>query len=197
MTVAAKGDDPVAFRPLQRDAKHFDVDASSDALADVLDVSLETVRRLEGDGHLEKIGRGRFAFLASIRKYVGHLRDVAAGRGGGDEQASQAAENALLAREKRVNLELRNAQLRGDMVRATDVEVAWAEDWANVRTHLLAVPARMASACPHLSRSDINELDRLVRKALTEASTRDDRRAGTHPGEGAREAATAAETTPE
>ena len=65
-------------------------------------------------------------------------------------------------------LELQNAVARREMVRAADVESAWAGVLRDVRAAMLAIPSRVQSRIPRLTAHDVSELDLEIREALAE-----------------------------
>ena len=157
-------------RRYERDIGAINFDVSGEFLEGLFDLSQESIRRLANDDKLAKVGRGRYRLIQSIQAYVASLRDVAAGRGGEKEQTNLAVENALLARARREAQELKNEELRGKLLPANEVERAWSEEIAGIRTAMLTVPSRVAFALPHLSRKDLNELDAVLRRTLEDAA---------------------------
>lgn len=160
--------DEIAFRQLRRDAEYFDVDVSSEVLEDLLGVSSETIRKLAAKDVVVRVARGRFALRESLKRYAESLRETAAGRGGDDDQAIQARENALLARSRREAQDLKNEQTRGELVSVSEVRTTWASEWLAIRNTLLSVPGRVSTRLPHLTRHDLNEIDHAIRKVLSE-----------------------------
>ncbi len=59
---------------------------------------------------------------------------------------------------------------RGLYVLAADVERTWSHDWRSVQQHMLAVPSKIQQRLTGLTRHDIEEIDRTIRDALTEAA---------------------------
>jgi len=64
--------------------------------------------------------------------------------------------------------ELKNAQIRGEMVEIAEVERQWQNILRVVRSGLLALPSRVASILPHLTRADKTAIEREVRSILEE-----------------------------
>ncbi|MEL6750842.1 MAG: hypothetical protein AAFO70_02030, partial [Pseudomonadota bacterium] len=149
----------------EKGVEYFDVDVSVDALSQLLDVSPETIRKKKVKGVIRPKSVGRYEFIDAIRGIVTDLKETAAGRGG-----EVVDEQSLLARSRREHQEMVNAEKRGDLVSAADVERAWAEDWQRVSSMVLSVSSRLAEQMPHLSRADVNTLDRMLREALEGAS---------------------------
>lgn len=170
------------FRQLRRDLDYFDVDVSTEVLASLLEVSTETVRRTAAKGALAKESRGRFGFLDSVRAYIASLRETAAGRGADEDQALLAKENALLARARREAQEMKNMQARGELLDASAVERQWADDWAKVKASMLTVGSRIGQQMPHLTRTDLLAIDRVIRAELADLATGHERPAGSGAG---------------
>jgi phage terminase Nu1 subunit (DNA packaging protein) len=77
---------------------------TGDSLAGLFDVDMETIRKLSHAGIVVGSGiRGRYLLAPSVRNYVRHLREVAAGRQGNELNAVD--ENARLKIVQRENYE--------------------------------------------------------------------------------------------
>jgi phage terminase Nu1 subunit (DNA packaging protein) len=144
--------------------------ATAQQLAEVLCCTVQNVRQHADQGHIDRAPgrRGRYLFLPSLRKYVGHLRAMAARRAdpGGIEVLSR--ERANLAHNQAEVAALKAAQLRGDLVPAVEVEARWRRDLTALRSRLLAVPSRIRTRQPHLSRDEIQAVEDEIRAALEE-----------------------------
>ncbi len=103
----------------------------------------------------------------ALRKYVAHLRETAAGRGG-NAATEVAAERAALLKTQRQRAEFQLAQELGKWVELSDVERNWASALRTLRSGVMAIPARVAARVPGLSREFLYEMDQEVREALTE-----------------------------
>ncbi len=146
-----------------------------------------TVRDLDSRGIVVKVDRDRYDLAASLRTYASHLRNMAAGRVPGDrEQADNGAgyhrdvaklsgayERARLNRAKADAEELKNAAMRRELVKATDVEREWSSVLRGLRSRILATPARVRQRLAHLSASDIAAIDEELRCALDEVARGD------------------------
>ncbi|WAC26272.1 hypothetical protein [Ancylobacter sp. SL191] len=140
---------------------------TADDLAGLLGIAPRTVRELAARGLVVKAGRGRYDLAASVASYCGHLREQAAGRAG-DAQASLAVERARQAKEAADNLALRNAEMRGELVPASQVTAVWSGTLRRLRARILAVPPRVNQRLPFLKAHDVAEIDAELREALTE-----------------------------
>ena len=154
-------------------------DATSDAIpalatetemAQLLGVTSNRVRTLARDGMLHRPVRGRYDVRASLKTYIGNLRDKASRMGPGAKSTPATselnAEKLRLARQQADKIEIQNAAARGELVKATEVERAWASVLRDVRAAMLAVPSRCGATLPHLTAHDIAEIDRETRNAL-------------------------------
>jgi phage terminase Nu1 subunit (DNA packaging protein) len=114
-----------------------------------------------------KMGHDAYDLTETVGRYAEHLRGIASGRGGEAETLTLTGERARLARAQAENIEMKNAQARGELVRAEDVERAWADTLRRVRSRILAVPSRVRQAV-ELQPDAALAMDRELREALTE-----------------------------
>ena len=144
--------------------------ATESEMARLLGITANRVRTLARDGMLHRPVRGRYDVRASLKTYIGDLRDKASrlGYAGGKHlgKSDLEAEKLRLARQQADKIEIQNAAARGELVKASDVERAWASALRDVRAAMLAVPSRCGATLPHLTAHDIAELDREIRNAL-------------------------------
>lgn len=133
-------------------------------LADWLGV---TPRALDNHiGLLVRDGR-RYVLKDSVRAYCEHIREVAAGRGGEGGVLNLTAERARLAKEQADAQEIRNAVLRGELIRADEAERAWGDHIRQARSAILAVPSRIRQVLGHIGDMEARVIDRELRDALT------------------------------
>lgn len=141
-------------------------------------IAPRTVRDLENRGLVTKVAPDRYDLTISLRTYAGHLRQMAANwKNGAPPPASAevgglsgAYERARLNRAKADAEELKNAALRRELVKATDVEREWSTVLRGLRSRILATPARLRQRLAHLSASDITAIDEELRRALEEVA---------------------------
>lgn len=143
----------------------------ADTLGEILGLSNRSITDLAGRGLVVRIKRGRFDVRASIRAYVDHLRELAAGRGADstsltEQRTRQVSAQAELA-------ELKAAKLRGELLPAAEVEREWASILRTVRAELLALPSRIQQRLGHLTAADVAAIDREIRDVLTELGNAD------------------------
>ena len=138
-------------------------------LADLFDLDMESIRKLKHAGIVVGSGiRGRYFLEPSVRNYVRHLREVAAGRQGSELNAVD--ENARLKIVQRKNYELKNAALEGSLVSMDDVTEAWGIIVRAIKAMVLSFPARCHEKLPHLKGDDVETIRKVANKVLTETS---------------------------
>src|ERR1700704_6813379 len=94
------------------------------SLAGLFDLDMTSITELARSGIVVGSGiRGRYLLAPSVRNYVRHLREIAAGRQGNELNAVD--ENARLKIVQRKNYELKNAALEGTLVPMEDITDAW------------------------------------------------------------------------
>jgi phage terminase Nu1 subunit (DNA packaging protein) len=143
--------------------------------AEILGVSDRRVRQMvkEDDGcPADPEGRvpcdefGEFLTRRFLKKFGG------AGPGG-DEALVLEQERAALARAQTENFTLRNAELRGDLVRADHVRAFLQSVVTAARTRVLGIHARVRQRHPHTELAIIEEIEAAAHEALSELA-RDD-----------------------
>lgn len=140
------------------------------ALAFLFQCDEKTIHGLTRRGIVVKASHGRYIWSKSVQNYIVHLRDLAAGRGGEEQQLVLTQERARFAREQTEHIALKNATLRGSLLEASAVERKWTSVMVAIRSFMLALSGEIAHKLPHLTRVDIETIDRCIRDALTEAA---------------------------
>ncbi len=140
---------------------------SSADLRALLGISPAMLTNLKQRGIAKHLGHNTWDLEATVRAYVEHLRGIASGRGGEDQVLALTAERARLAKAQADAQELKNAQARGELIRAEDAEREWSDFLRQLRARLLALPARLR-ADGALDREASAALDRALRDALAE-----------------------------
>src|SRR3954463_7995971 len=74
------------------------------------------IRSLASRGIMQRTRHGRYKAAESIRAYVVHLREQAAGRIGHDPSIDIVRENALLRRARRRMIEIKYERLSGSLI---------------------------------------------------------------------------------
>lgn len=143
-------------------------------LCELLGISPAMLTELKKRGIAVHYSHDAYDLAATVNAYVTHLRGTASGRGGEEHVANLTAERARLAREQADSQAMKNAAMRGELVKAEEVTREWAELLRKVRMRVLAVPSRIRGALPHLTPGDLATLDREIRTALEELAHGDD-----------------------
>lgn len=142
--------------------------ATQEELAAHLDLSDRQIRDLAAREVLPRARRGQWDLDACRLAYLRHLRELAAGR-----DAQLAMERARLAKGQADAQEMKNAQLRGELIPREDVVVAWQSVIARSRARLLSLPGKAAPLVAGLSSlAEIKELlTDIVHDALAELAS--------------------------
>src|ERR1700730_9133945 len=135
------------------------------SLAGLFDIDMESIRKLKNSGIVVGSGtRGRYLLAPSVRNYVRHLREVAAGRQGNELNAID--ENARLKIVQRKNYELKNAALEGALVSMDDLTEACRRIVVMSKARVLSLAARCEEKLPHLPLGDVEAIRKVARKVL-------------------------------
>jgi phage terminase Nu1 subunit (DNA packaging protein) len=110
------------------------------SLAGLLDLDISSITELARSGIVVGSGvRGRYLLAPSVRNYVRHLREIAAGRQGNELNAVD--ENARLKIAQRRNYDLISI-LEGSAIPYQAIAPAWARVVRAIRSAMLAVPGK-------------------------------------------------------
>ncbi len=141
-----------------------DMIAGGQELAERIGISMKVFERLAIEGVMVRVSRGRYMVFASVQAYIRKLTNAASGRDGGVTGAARAR---LLNAQAEV-AEIKQAALRGEFLPAKEVEEAWTAEVRQVRSRLLALPARLGAKLPQLTHADVAMIDDEIRAFLTE-----------------------------
>lgn len=161
----------VSELPLEGDAPVHCVSCAD--MCALLGITPPMLTELKKRGIARHVGRDAWDLGATVHAYVTHLRGIASGRGGEDHVLELTAERARLAKEQADAQALKNAQARGELIRAEEAERSWADFLRQLRSRLLAMPARLRSDGA-LDRAASEALDRALRDALAGIGGGDD-----------------------
>jgi len=127
------------------------------SLAGLFDLYMTSITGLARSGIVVRSGmRGRYLLTPSVRNYVRHLREIAAGRQGNELNAVD--ENARLKIVMPKNYELKNAALDGTLISVT---IACRNSWARRVSTLSSVMRDDAGGCSaHAIRTRISASSR-------------------------------------
>src|SRR5262245_3280348 len=141
-------------------------------------VTERTIRKAIQSGRLAKTITTKNGHLV-IRDAEAAAREWQANRGGRPEAMPVgtvlAARLRALTSKARLN-ELEYQRKRGELVPKVEVELAWTGVIVAARTKLLGLAARIKQRLPHLTVSEVGEIDGLVREALEELASGEERK---------------------
>jgi phage terminase Nu1 subunit (DNA packaging protein) len=137
---------------------------AAEKLADFFGITLRTLADLQKREIVVRAGKQGFDLREATRAYTSHLRNGAAARGAAGPGLT--AERERLVREQADREALKNAQARGEMLPAAEVQAAWATILRDLRAGFLALPARIQQRLGHLTAHDVAGIDREIRDCL-------------------------------
>ena len=111
---------------------------TSRVIADWLGISERRVRQLRDEGVIAEAGPGLYDFKSTISKYITYL--------GGASRETLNAERTKLTAEKRKAAEMENDLRRGTLKQTEDIKTALKTVFLNVRSRMLAIPAKLSPA---------------------------------------------------
>ncbi len=136
-------------------------------ISSLLDISERRVQQLSKAGVIPKAARGRYELIGSVRGYIRHLRDLNLKGEAGN--ADYGTERARLVKAKADLAEMEASQMRGDLLFAPDVKVAWTEIVALMRARLLVLPDKIAPVVHETT--SLNQARDVIKKAIHEVLT--------------------------
>ncbi|MFP7671743.1 hypothetical protein ACG74X_00145 [Marivita sp. S0852] len=143
--------------------------ATESEMAQLLGITANRVRTLARDGMLHRPVRGRYDVRASLKTYIGDLRDKASrlGYAGGKQSSNSqlSAEKLRLTKAQVDEREIKNAAARGELIPAQKVRTAWTSYTIALRQAVLAAAPRVATQAG-LDRAAAATLDAELRLAL-------------------------------
>ena len=133
-------------------------------ISSLLDISERRVQQLSKAGVIPKAARGRYELIGSVRGYIRHLRDINLKGEAGN--ADYGTERARLVKAKADLAEMEASQMRGELLSAPDVKVAWTEIVALMRARLLVLPDKIAPVVHETT--SLNQARDVIKKAVHE-----------------------------
>lgn len=140
--------------------------ASRLQLAQIMSCTTREIHYLAEEGIVVKIGRGRYNFVQSIRNYIVHLRERAAGRESKDGKVDVVTANAAFKHASTRLVELRIAEREGRMISIPEVESVWSSLVIDARGLVASIPNRIRSSLPALTPADHGVIERIVKDVL-------------------------------
>ncbi len=113
-------------------------------LADILMLSERRIHQLAKEGVIQRVIRGRYLLGRSVQGYVLYLREKVEGTGTGSS-LDVARERARLLKAQADRAEAENRQREDELVKVAEVKRVMAQDYAMVRSRILAIPNRLAA----------------------------------------------------
>lgn len=154
------------------------ITVSASVLGDIFGVKDRRVRQMAEEGVLERVAKGRYNLVDSLKNYILALKVAAEGTGVADldSDINIDEEKAIHERVKRHISELKLQTMKGELHKSKDVEKVMTDMLAAFRTRILAIPSKTA---PALEARDANYIkDRLLAEcteALSELKDYDPR----------------------
>lgn len=133
-------------------------------IARLLDLSERRIQQLSREGVIPKAERGHYDLIGSVRGYVRYLRDQAQKAQAG--APDYAAERARFIRARADLAEMEAEEKRRSLIAADEIEAAWIAVLALLRTHLLALPDRLAPQI--FDQPTVGDTRNLIRAAIRE-----------------------------
>lgn len=154
------------------------ITVSASVLGDIFGVKDRRVRQMAEEGILERVAKGRYNLVDSLKNYILALKVAAAGAGVDDPDTDIDIdeEKALHERVKRHISELKLRTMRGELHESADVERVMSDMLAAFRTRVLVIPSKTAPVLEDRDASYIK--DRLLAEcteALSELKDYDPR----------------------
>jgi phage terminase Nu1 subunit (DNA packaging protein) len=145
---------------------------STSDLCLLFNVQRSTVPRWVKSGLLARRSHGRFDLVSTVRAYgklIEHRKADAIAGAMGEETvvAKVGAQRARLLQLQADRLTQEFAVASGKLIDEDEVSATWAECSTLVRSAVMGVSPRFASALPHQTRHDVAVLDQMLRDALT------------------------------
>jgi len=139
-------------------------------IAWLFDCTPRTIQKLASRGIVVRVANGVFEEKTSMRNYVRHLREQAAGRVGQDPAADGVAANVEWKQASTELVRLKLAKEAGQVVAIEEVREIWGRIVRGVRQFVLALPGKIAFEVPTLNSQDRLVIERICRDGLEDAS---------------------------
>lgn len=150
-----------------------DITVSQTVLAECLGVSDRMIRHLAEDGIIKRNSRGRYLLLSSVKNYILALKVSKAGKNVPVNASGNVkdlnTEKAIHEHTKNMIAEVRLKLIKGQVHKSEDVGRVLTDMFANFRSKMMALPAKLSRKLEGKERIEIQEiLKRDVEAALTE-----------------------------
>lgn len=118
------------------------ISISTATIAKLLDLSPRRIQQLVDEGVVPREQRGRFALIPAVRGYIHFLRERAVNASADADSIGRHRSRKL--KEEADQLEMKSAQMRGELLPRDEVHVAVTGTLALVRSRMLAIPSKRA-----------------------------------------------------
>lgn len=135
-------------------------------LAELFRVSTRWIQKLNKEGILSQVERGKYDLAETIAQYIDYVKMTHEVDG---EKIDYNKEKALHERAKRKLAEIELDHLEGKMHKAEDVEKVMTQMLGNFRSRVLAIPTKAAPRVQGLTELAI--IQEIIRKEVYEALT--------------------------
>ena len=130
---------------------------STATIAKLLDLSTRRVQQLVTEGVIPRAERGRYALAPTVQGYIGFLRERAVNADVG--AADIGGHRSRKVKEEADQLEMKNAQMRGELLPRDEVHVAVTSTLALVRSKILALANKLAPVmAPEMTLAEAREI---------------------------------------
>lgn len=106
-------------------------------IAKYLDLTPRRVNQMKAEGVIQEAASGLFDLQRTVRDYIRYCK-------GGTGEVNLNEEKAKLTRAKRERAEMENRKQRGELHEAAEIKAAITAEHMNMRTRLLALPAKLS-----------------------------------------------------
>lgn len=133
-----------------------------------LDMSERRFRELLDEGVISRAEKGQFDPRAVVTEYVRHLRAIAAGRAGEQEQQARATADARKAAAQAEMAEMELAERKGLLIPADEIGETLAAVVSIMKTRLMGMPTKLARL---VGARVPAEAEKVIRAEVVEALT--------------------------
>ncbi|CAN0443376.1 unnamed protein product [Phaeothamnion confervicola] len=134
--------------------------------AKLLGISERRFRELISEGVIPAADKSEYDIEVIVPAYCANIREVAAGRGGGEGQAVKSNEDARLLRARADKAEMERDEMRGSLVPVDQIAGAVHSAIIIMKTRLGAVPAKVAPLVAGMK--SIPAVERVIRDNIEE-----------------------------
>lgn len=143
---------------------------SSTVLADLFDCSVKEIEAFARDDLVVRTRRGRYDLRQSTRKYVRHLRKVAAGYTSSDGSVDAVKANVAKRSIETQILQVKYDREIGKLIEIDAARHLWAGLVRTLRQFVRGLPTKIVFLIPHLSNDDMRAIRKLVDDGLTDVA---------------------------